>query len=416
MTQLNFDDPQFDVVLQKSERVLSVQEYSYTQDFLGATDSFSFVYYDEDRVNLSGLEMQPVALRIDGHTQMLGRIEATERGNDGSAVHAEGRDYLSDLVECNVDPRCIIKDGTTLHDAVLYLCAPCGINTINDQSGRYNARTGKVVSKIDAQLSAKNLKDVKPEAGKGIFETCEKLLARYGLMLQPALDRNTVIVQAPSYDYDPLGTIWRTGGDSLHNLVIDATARRDFSSFPTHCLFTGKQGAAVEKGGAKGVNAPWDLYTWLQTAGVEELQTILASAFLQDRNLPDDPKSVLNGVLYRLLYYKDEHAKTQEQIERSQLRAVSDRLRNTLTYTCKVRGHVNPSTGFCWTADALLDVDDDMADVHETLWCYRCVFENSRREGPTTTLTMIRPNTFVLSGEDITTAEALQAKRRRRKR
>jgi hypothetical protein len=234
-------------------------------------------------------------------------------------------------------------------------------------------------------------------------------------MLQPSLDRSTVIVQAPSYDYDPLGTIWRTGGDSQRNLVIEANARRDFSSFPTHCLFTGKQGTAVEKGGAKGVAQPWDLYTWLQSASISEISQILEGAFLQDRNLPDDPKSVLNGVLYRLLYFKDEHAKTQEQIERSQLRAVSDRLRNTLTYTCRVRGHVNPQTGFCWTTDALLDVDDDMADVHETLWCYRCVFENSRREGPTTTMTMIRPNTFMLSGEDITSAEALQAKRRRRR-
>lgn len=415
MTDLSLDDPQFDVVLQKSERVLSVQEYSYTQDFLGATDSFSFVYYDSDRAKLRGLEMQPVVLRIDGHPQMYGRIEATDRGSDGSAVHAEGRDYLSDLVECNVDPRCIIKDGTTLADAILYLCAPCGINTINDQSGRFSARTGKVATKIDAQLSAKNLKDVKPEAGKGIFETCEKLLARYGLMLQPALDRNTVIVQAPSYDYEPLGNIWRTEGGSLHNLVIEASARRDFSSFPTHCLFTGKQGTAVEKGGAKGTSSPWSLYEWLPLAS-EEIRATLESAFLQDRNLPDDPKSVLNGVLYRLLYFKDDVAKTHEQIERSQLRAVSERLKDLLTYTCKVRGHVNPTTGFCWTTDALLDVDDDMADVHETLWCYRCVFENSRGGGPTTTMTMIRPCTFMLSGEDITTAEALQAKRRRKRR
>lgn len=405
------EDPQFEVVLQKTGRSLRVQEYSYTQDFLGATDSFSFTYFDRDHPeNMRGLEMQPVELRIDGKLQMLGRIEKTTRGGEhGAAIHCEGRDYISDLVECNIDPKCILKDGITLHDAVLYLCAPCGIHTINDQSGRISARTGKVVSPIDSKLSAKQVKDLKPEAGKGIFETVETLLARYGLMLQPSLDRNTVIVQAPSYLYDAMGRIIRTQGAPLANTVIEASATRNFSSVPTACIFTGKQGAPVEKGGAKGTFRTWNLFgDWIPVAG-DELRSILEKAVYDGRNPTDDPQGLLGGILYRMLYFLDTHAKTQEQIERSQLRAVSDRLKDTLRYRAKMRGHVNPATGYCWGNDTILSVEDDMCDVHEELWCHRAVFENSRKTGPTTTLDMIRGQSFMVYADPI---ESVQVSRK----
>ena len=400
--QFNKGDPKFCIKLQKTGRLLLPQSYSYTQDFLSASDAFSFVYYDTNPSNTRGLELQPVEISIDGRLHMLGRIEKTTRGGEyGAGVFCEGRDYMSDLVECNIDPRCIVKDGTTLKDAVLYLLAPCGILEINDQSLRLSSRTGKYFSPIDEKLSAKQVKDLRPEAGKGVYETVETLLARYGLMLQPSIDRNTVIVQGPSYIYGSVGRIYRHAGDPNDNLVISATATRDFSSMPTTCIFTGKQGTAVEKGGAKGLFRQWNMFSEWVPYVAQELADILTGMVFDGRNPIDEPKKVLGSTFYRLLYFLDHHAKTQEQIERSQLRAVSDRLKDTLRYEVTVRGHTNPVTGLCWSNDTILEISDDMCDVHEDLWCYRVTFANSKDSGPTTKLSMIRSKSFMVYADPI---------------
>lgn len=401
MTDLNYasGDPKFEVVLTKSGRVLQVGEYRYTQDFLGATDSFSFRYYSENPDNLAGLEMQPVMLQIEGRPQLLGRIDATDSGDHGSSVLCEGRDYIADLIESNVDPKLLLKDGMTLEQALLLLLSPCGIVTIEDQGKVISSRTGKYIKPIKSRIDEKTIKDLKPTSGRGINEVAEEILARFGLMLQPSFDRTAVVVQGPTYDQDPIGRIARTKGEPNTNLVMSARARRDFSSFPTHAVFTGKQGAPVELGGAKGVMTRWDMYDVLETFPAE-LRDIVRGAIVQGRRLPGDTKAILEGALYRLLYFRDDHVgKTNEQISHSMMRAISDRLKETLVYKAKLRGHINPATGYNWAVDTIIDVDDDQARVHEPLWCHRADFANSKAEGPTVELTMIRPRSFQIYWE-----------------
>jgi prophage tail gpP-like protein len=387
-------DPLFEVVLERSGRVLRVEDYTFVSDFFSPSDAFSFTYYSEDPALLRGLEMQPVTLRIDGREQFAGRIEATDRGDKGSAVVCEGRDYFSDLVECNLDPKFFLRDGMNLEDAILQLVAPCGITTIETQGARISKRTGKPVTIKDLHLSAKSLKDTKPEAGKGIFETLESLLARFGYVAQPSTRRNAIVIQEPTYDMDSLGRITRTKGNPNKNLVLAGKARRDYSSFPTHAVFTGKQGTPTEAGGAKGSFSRWDLNEWLSNYP-QEMRDILSGSIVEGRRLPGDLKEVDAGVLYRLLYFRDDKvAKTKEQLDNALIRAVSDRLKDTLRYSCTLRGHINPVTGYTWANDTIIDIDDDMADVHEPLWCHRVAMKNSRNGGPTAELEFIRPHTY----------------------
>lgn len=395
-------DPKFEVVLTKSGRVLQVGEYRYQQDFLAATDSFSFRYYSENHDDMPWFEMQPVMLQIDGRPQLVGRIDATDTGDQGSSVHCEGRDYISDLMEPSVDPKVIFTDGMTLRQALSLLLAPCGITAIEDQGKVISSRTGKYVKPIDNRLDAKTVKDLKPEAGRGVYQVAEEILARFGVMLQPTINRSAVVVQGPTYDQDPIGRIACTKGEPNRNLVINGggRARRDYSSFPTHTIFTGKQGLAAEKGGAKGTVQRWSMFEKLETFP-QEMRDILRGAIVQGRRLPEDDSQIPEGVLYRLLYHRDDKiGKTHEQIGHSMMRAISDRLKETLVYTVRLRGHVNPVTGYNWAVDTIIDVDDDLARVHEPLWCHRAVFSNSTKGGPEVELTMIRPRSFQIYWED----------------
>jgi len=393
-TASGVDDPRFEVVLEKSGRVLEVSEYSLTQDFTGSTDSFSFTYYSDKASNLKGLELQPVTIRIDDRVQLIGRIDATIRGENGATcVKCEGRDYRSDLVECNVDPRHVLKDGMALQDAILFLFGPCGITGVQTPGERVSARTGKTVNIGLHALTSAEVKDFKPEAGRGLYEVGAELLARFGLTIQSAISRDMIVVQPPTYDAGTFGRIARNAGSGTSNVITSATARRDYSSFATSVLFTGKQGGAAEVGGAKGTKTTWSMSDVLSVYP-DEIQRILSDAIVPGYSNPDAPTSGSDGKLYRLLYFCDKQGKTSQQNSNAMMRAISDRLKETLVYECEIRGHVNQVTGYNWTTDVVADIDDDMVDVHEPMWCRSAVLSNSRKAGPKTRLTFIRPSTY----------------------
>lgn len=396
------DEPKFECILEHTGRALLTSRYTYVQDFMEAADAFSFVYYSSTPSDLDGLECQPVEIRVNDRTQMVGRIDATESGDQGSAVQCEGRDYLADPVECNIDPKAFLADGMSLEKALLYLLAPCGITAIETQGDRISKRTGKPITIASLQLDAKLIKELRPSAGRGIFEVCEEMLARFGLTMQPALRRNAVVIQEPTYNQDPMGRIERTTANPNTNLVVGGRARRDYSSFPTHCVFTGKQGKPEEVGGAKGNMSRWDMSEWIDNYPAE-IQRILKSVIIQGRRPPGDNAAAELGALYRLLYFRDDKvAKTKEQLDNAMMRAICDRLKETLSYTCTLRGHINPVTGYNWSIDTIVEVNDEQARVFEPLWIHRMIASNSKTEGPTTQLSMMRPSTFQIFWEEAT--------------
>ena len=118
--------------------------WSIQSDYLTSTDGFSFTLVDPE-LDAHHLEMQPVELTLDGHQQCLGRIDRTEAGAVVNEIECQGRDYLSDIVECNVDPAMVIKQSMTLGDVISTMTGPCGITeVVGPEFELRNVRSGAV--------------------------------------------------------------------------------------------------------------------------------------------------------------------------------------------------------------------------------------------------------------------------------
>lgn len=380
------------------------KSYSLESDYTVSTDGWELVVYEEDAKRLAKLrdiELQPVEILIDGAQQLLGRVDVTDIGGDGSAVTLMGRDYIADIVECNVDPALKFKEQMTLGDALKLALSPCGISTVADPDdiAIQNVRSGKKLKggKSGKTFKTIKLEDFKPEPGLGLFDICNRLVARHGATLQPSNRRDTIIVDAPDYKLSPVATLRRTKDQNLSGAIniITSSARRDFSHMPTAALFTSKNGRSGEAGA--GLNLALDFRTLANAFGGElkaKLPRIAAGTGKDARRKPGNAGGLGNGELYRFLYARDDESRNAEQLFAAAKRSVAQRLKDTLVYRCKVRGHRDEKGGGVWAVNTIVQVEDDICNVHEPLWVHSRRFSNSPSEGATTELICWRPEAF----------------------
>jgi prophage tail gpP-like protein len=376
----------------------SISEWSMQSAYMTSTDGFQFTVYDENADNLKKLELQPVELIVNGQVQATGRIDRTRRGNNGRSVTCYGRDFVADIVESNVDPLVKIKSGDDLLTAIVTAGGPSGINTVFDDDGAMrNLRTGRKarVKRNKPSKKKRKLSDFKPQPGDGIYEFLNKIMAREGVTIQPGPNRNTLVLASPNYDQDPLYRIARTRDqeDGVHNNLIDGEADRDFSRFPTYVIVQG----AHARAGQKGDHAVQVFDLWAISARFNsELGAILQDVTVSGRWLPTKPAAneVLRGALYRLLVFRDDDARNGDQIEKAAKRAIAERLKDTLQYTATLKGHVAPDSGAVYSVDTMIQVDDELADVHEPLWIAERTLRYSSSEGALTDIVAWRPESF----------------------
>lgn len=367
----------------------NVESWSIDSSWLISTDGFSFTLLDANPANLRGLECQPVQLLVRDAPQLVGRIDVTERGESALAVSCEGRDYFGDLVECHIDPLVAFTEGMTLQKAVELAASPCGIKLVlGDASVMRNARTGVRRGRgKPADFITLTLQDMKPDEGQGIYEYINRLAARHGGTPQPTLNRNELNIVAPNYDQDPLYTI-RRSRDGRSNRIKKATARRDFSSFPTYTLVRGAgvTPAAQEKSSK---NAS----TLNESAGLTP-ETLAVSVKGRVKPSPSAPDAT--GKLYRLLSIHDQHATTRAQVQAAAFRAIWDRMKDTLTYRATLRGHTDPDTGAIYTIDTIINVQDEVTDVNEPMWVYRRTLRYDSKSGAETDIECWRIGAYQL--------------------
>lgn len=370
--------------------------------YLVSTDGFSFTIAPRgnDRSRLRNLELQPVELLVNGASQCIGRIDVTDIG-DSSALQCEGRDYIADIVECNVDPLVKFVKDDALGLAMARVLSVCNINGILDADdvALESIRTGKPKKGGGRRKkrSGNSVGDIKPNPGEGIYEFINRLAARHGVTIQPGADRTAITLDAPDYAQSPLYRLTRSDDsiESLRNNIKSGRARRDFSKFPTYALFTGTAATSGKRG--NGLSVEFLMQDYISGKSLlPQLQPIMEVGVVGRRKPGDGPTP--NGKLYRLLHHRDEHARTEEDLYNAQCRAISERLRDTLTYTATVRGHVDPESGAVWSVGTMVDVQDAIADVNEPLWIARRTLKYSR-EGATTDLECWRPGSFFLSPE-----------------
>jgi hypothetical protein len=370
----------------------NAKSWTIESSYLTSTDGFSVTLIEPDFELSRNLEMQPVELYVDGNLQLVGRVDKTDRGTDGDAVVLMGRDYISELVEGDCDPSLKIKKDSTLEQAIKDAAGTVGIANVTGDAGvtMRNLRTGVSIPGGPAPPDFVALKqgEYKPSSGKeGIYQFCTRLAARHGATIQPTGKRDTVALAAPDYGQDPTFVIQRYRGDPTRvGNVLEGTGRavRDYSSFPTYLLATGK-------GGGKG-----EPKQSLHAEIVAELEDRLAGLVDTSRRLPGgDPGSI--ETLYRLFYLKDEQSRTPEQIAKAAQRAFAERFRKTLEYTCSVRGHRGEGgDGAMFAIDTIAKVTDQVADVEEPLWAEAVTLSYSQESGPRTDLKLWRKSAFVI--------------------
>ena len=381
----------------QGRELTNITDWSLSQSFMTSTDAFEFTVYDEDIEKTRGLELQPVELVVYGQKRLVGRIDATRRGRNGYSVACRGRDFIADLVECNVDPLLTIHSGDDLLTAIVKAAGPLGINTVFDDDGAMrNLRAGrKVHAKTKPAKRKSKLNPYKPAPGQGVYEFLNKIMAREGVTIQPGPNRNTLVLASPNYDQETLYQIRRTReqANGVYNNIESAEADRDFSSFPTFTIVQGVQARA----GSKGEHAVQYFDSWkISAAFKSELGRILQDVTVSGRWPPGKPPAneVVAGALYRLLVYRDEDARNVEQIEKAAKRSIAERMKETLQYTSTMKGHIAPESSAIYTHDTMVGVNDDIADVHEELWIESCRLHYSSNEGPKTDLVCWRPEGF----------------------
>ncbi len=386
------------VELERSGRQLTkLKNWSIDSAYLTSTDGFSFSGYSQDADEFADLELQPVRLTVGGAQQVLGRIDITDIGDDGGAVTCEGRDYLADLVECNVDPGITLKEGMSLADAIFQIAGPVGIKQVeaNDDTPLRNVRSGKFKKSTRKKVtSVRELKmeELKPEFGLGCYDFVNRLSARFGVTVQPGDARDLLLLGSPDYEQAPLYKLIRRR-DGVGNNIIKGKARRDFSSFPTFALFTGNQCRSGEA--SKDLSQTYNI---VQAAAdfAPQLRKTIESACYSGRRKPGDLSDLDVGQLYRLMTHRDDESRNADQLERASFRAVGERLKDTLVYTATVQGHIDPTSGAVWSVDTIANVEDEIARVFEPVWIAQRTLNFSPEGGATTDLVCWRPGAFLL--------------------
>ena len=400
----DFPESSLSVLFETTGKVLTtITEWEISSNYLTSTDGFSFTAYSDKREDLWNLELQPVTLSVNGAQQVVGRIDKTMMGNNGTAVSFSGRDYIADLVECNVDPLLKIKTGDSIAAAFTEAASPVGIDTVlsDDDLAMRNVRTGVTVKfkKGGKGYAKRILNEYKPIPGEGLYEFLNRLIQRFGATIQPGNARNILVITAPHYDQDPTYTVYRSTDPTVSgiNNVLSSTADRDYSSFPTYSLFTGKQVVGdASQVSCKQENDINELASLQNT----EIFDILKDSTVSGRRIPGVSTALGLGQLYRLLYLLDKEARTQEQVSFAATRAIADRLKSTLEYKCTVRGHVDPVSGAIWSIDTMVSVADEVCNVFEPLWIVERTLKYGSKDGATTDLVCYRPASFQFGNLD----------------
>lgn len=375
-----------------------VGAWQIASNYLTSTDGFSFTLIAPDQAKLHDVELQPVELLVDGNSQLFGRIDRTVITDKAIEVECAGRDFIADMVECNIDPSFQLKEGMQVGQALILAATPAGIFEVqgSDEVRTANIRTGRLVKRggKKKRVREQKLTDYKPHVGEGIYEFCNRIASRHEVTIQPGEGRGIITLSEPDFKQTPLYEIrvsaQRRAG--AFNNVISATASRDYSKFPTFTIANNKTGRVGEK--ATGGTKFYDMAVAAKKFA-EELGRIVGKGIATGRILPTGSAPRL--LLYRLLHFEDIEARDDDQLQSAVLRAVAERFKDTLEYRATLQGHADPASGAIWTVDTMVKVTDEIRGIDETLWIAERTLKFDAQQGATTEIVCWRPDSFQIA-------------------
>lgn len=371
--------------------------YSVNSNFLTPTDGWSVelawdsLTASQRRAVVPGAE---VRLTVNNHQQLSGYIDEVATGvsrSGGATMRLGGRDRVGQVVDACADPTQQFKASMTILDVLKGVFGPYGwslddkfhlTNDVNRNAITGNTR-GTKTSKKGKPLKSYALHQLRPYPNEGAFAFAARICQRRGLWIWGAADGNSLVVGKPDFDQDASYAIRVTATDGTR--VLNASVTRELSEQPSIIVADGFAG-----GGEFGKSR---IKSYMENPALDVNNGAIIAKF------PNAKKVTIpfHGTKIKIkaarpLYLHDDEAKTQEQLDNFIRREMALRLRNGLTATYEVEGHV--SDGNVWAVDTIVTVKDEVAGIDEPLWVLSRTFKKSRAGGTTTDLELIRPHSL----------------------
>lgn len=386
-------------------------DYHYNQDFLKPTCEWSFTINDEDG-NLVDTLVYGVGINIylNGKIQCAGLIEKVtilEDDHGGTLLRVQGRDIMAKVVEGCVNPKLQFGTATTLQAIVTKVLTPLGITQIdNSDHLNLNVLTGKSYAPDeDAGFNKRQMKELKSHYGEGSWQFLDKLLKRQGFMMWARADGTGVVISQPNYNNNS-GLVIKHSQNTKNttNNVLFGEKVVDGTGQPAllYCKgFTNGDDAQVVSSDIIMVNelvgldingiplpAVSAIIADYQAQGVKILD-------LRNNLIPLRQSFYQKPIVTAPCFIKDDEAQDSGQLQNFVKRTMAHFQVKMVNLHYRLLGHTQNSTP--WAINTLVQVDDDVLDIHEPYWVMERTFSKTYSDGTITDLKLIKPYTFDIS-------------------
>lgn len=409
------------------------KSYSFNSHFLTPTDGWSFTLGDEevtDDLRIAIAPRQKVTLSINGSvvgSGIVDKVTTKASRHGGTEITIDGRDVFSPLVDSGIDPRLQFKESQSLFDVLSDVFGPFGFppeslldytatGTDNDpilSSFNHGIKTSK-----KGKLSKDwKLHQLKPNAHESAMGFAHRISQRFGLWLWPSTDGAHVMIGTPSFDQEPaVRLVHKKGADGVRNNILSSSLVQNGGAQPSIIFAsgftTGGENALdnfticvvnpfIQTNLSKILAAypktvPLDLsYLGPKFSGTGVTTSDAARA--DDQSLRNSTGIGFVDTNARPLFLHDEEAKDIDQLTAFLKRELASRMHKAFVYQCEVEGHESldkDGNKTPWKVGMTVAVDDDIANVQQTLWVLSRTFTKSRTGGTKTQLELIVPHTL----------------------
>lgn len=397
--------------------------YGFASDFLTPSDGWHFV------IGASKLDpKQRKALKNGARVSLLvnntiicdGRIDKviiTGDKSSGTIFNVSGRDRLGMPVDSTANPKLQFKEGSTLADVLKKIFEPYGwvaddhfvIDAHANESANHPDRGVKrSKSKKHFGQPLKNFKthQLKPHSHEGTFAFASRVSQRFGLWIWATSDGDQLVVGKPNFEQEPSYQLVRSF-DGVGN-IESGGATYDGTDQPSIIIADGFSGGGEFGEGRIKVFCVNPFY------GVDEQGFVLDEVTAIIAQFPDAEQVIMTTQPLsrrvaltppRPMFLHDDESKDKDQLVNYVRREMSQLMRKSLTceYTVTGHGQITDDQFVPWAMDTVVDVQDDLAEVHERMYVLGVEYEKSRTGGTNTKLKLIRLNSIQF-GDPVTPA------------
>jgi prophage tail gpP-like protein len=391
--------------------ILDWESFDYNQNFLKPTCEWSFNIADPNGNFVDTLVGGVgIDIFINDKIQCAGIIEKITTSinpGGGTILHVQGRDIMAKVVENAINPKLQFPNNTTLESIIKAVLAPLGITQIDDSDHtNLNVLTGKRYPPDEDQgFNKKALKELKANYGEGCYQFLDKLMKRQGFMMWARADGKGVVVSQPNWKNNSELIVKHTQNiKNSTNNVLYGDKIVDITGQPTmiYCKgFTTGAAAPVVSSDVIMINEligldyegnplpeVIDIIAQYQDQGVKILN-------LRDVLIPLRQSLYQKPINTGAIFIKDKEAQDQGQLENFLKRTMAHIQVKMFNLHYRVVGHTQ--NGIPWAVNTLVNVIDDVLDIHEPYWVIEKTFHKSIDAGTYTDLKLIKPYTLDIS-------------------